>query len=64
MQAALDAVNPDLPHYKQVRAFVVRSEPFSVESGTLTVNGKLKRDVIAAQMKNEIEDMCPVKAAV
>ncbi len=64
VQAALDAVNLDLPHYKQVRAFVVRSEPFSIESGTLTVNGKLKRDVIAAQMKNEIEDMYPVKAAV
>ncbi len=64
VQAALDSVNPDLPHYKQVRAFVVRTEPFSIESGTLTVNGKLKRDAIAAQMKNEIEDMYAVKAAV
>jgi long-chain acyl-CoA synthetase len=63
-QAALDAVNSDLPHYKQVRAFVMREEPFTIESGTLTVNGKLKRDVIAGQMKNEIEEMYGVKQAV
>lgn len=57
VQAALDAVNPDLPHYKQVRAFVTRTEPFSIENGMLTANGKLKRDLISAQMKNEIDDM-------
>jgi long-chain acyl-CoA synthetase len=64
VQAALDVVNPDLPHYKQVRAFYIRGEAFSIESGTLTVNGKLKRDVIASRMKNEIEEMYPVKQAV
>jgi long-chain acyl-CoA synthetase len=57
VQAALDAVNPDLPHYKQIRAFVTRMEPFSIENGMLTANGKLKRDLISAQMKNEIDDM-------
>jgi len=57
VQAALDAVNLELPHYKQVRAFVLRPEPFSIENGMLTANGKLKRDLIAAQMKNEINDM-------
>jgi long-chain acyl-CoA synthetase len=64
VQAALDVVNPELPHYKQVRAFVVREEAFSIESGMLTVNGKLKRDVIAARMKNEIEEMYGVKQPV
>jgi long-chain acyl-CoA synthetase len=64
VQSALDVVNPELPHYKQVRAFVVRSEAFSIESGMLTVNGKLKRDVIAARMKNEIEEMYGIKQAV
>jgi long-chain acyl-CoA synthetase len=64
VQAALDVVNPDLPHYKQVRAFYIRGEAFSIDSGMLTVNGKLKRDVIAARMKNEIEDMYRVKQAV
>jgi long-chain acyl-CoA synthetase len=64
VQSALDVVNPELPHYKQVRAFVVRVEAFSIESGMLTVNGKLKRDVISARMKDEIEEMYGVKQAV
>jgi long-chain acyl-CoA synthetase len=64
VQAALDAVNPDLPHYKQVRAFHLRQEPFSIDNGMLTANGKLKRDLISARMKNEIEDMYRVKQAV
>lgn len=63
VQAVLDAVNPTLPHYKQVRAFVVAAEAFSIEDGCLTVNGKLKRDAIGARMKNEIEDMYGVKRA-
>ena len=63
VQSALDAVNPELPHYKQVRAFFVQAEVFSIENGALTVNGKLKRDVIAARMKNEIEEMYRVKQA-
>lgn len=64
VQAALDRVNPQLPHYKQVRAFCVRPEPFSIDNGMLTANGKLKRDLISARMKNEIEDMYRVKQAV
>ncbi|MGB7129978.1 MAG: AMP-binding protein [Candidatus Sulfotelmatobacter sp.] len=64
VQAALDAVNAEMPHYKQVRAFVVREEAFTIENGCLTVNGKLKRDVIAARMKSEIEEMYGVKQAV
>jgi len=63
VQAALDAVNPRLPHYKQVRAFLVSSEPFSIENGLLTANGKLKRDLIAARFKDEIEEMYGVKQA-
>jgi long-chain acyl-CoA synthetase len=64
VQSALDMVNPGLPHYKQVRAFYVRTEAFSIEGGMLTVNGKLKRDVIGARMKDEIEGMYRVKQAV
>ncbi len=63
-QAALDAVNPQLPHYKQVRAFCLRPEPFSIDNGMLTANGKLKRDLISARMKNQIEEMYRVKQAV
>jgi long-chain acyl-CoA synthetase len=64
VQAALDAVNPELPHYKQVRAFRVIPEAFSIENGSLTVNGKLKRDLISTRLKNEIEEMYRVRQAV
>jgi long-chain acyl-CoA synthetase len=54
-QATLDLVNPGLPHYKQVRAFHLVEEAFTIESGLLTANGKLKRDVIAERFRNEID---------
>ena len=63
VRAALDVVNPGLPHYKQVRSFHICSEPFSIENGLLTANGKLKRDLIAARLKDEIEEMYAVKQA-
>ena len=63
-QGAVDAVNLGLPHYKQIRAFHLHDQPFSIENGLLTANGKLKRDVIAARLKNKIEDMYPAKQAV
>jgi long-chain acyl-CoA synthetase len=64
VQVVLDEVNAGLPHYKQVRAFRIASEPFTIDNGLLTANGKLKRDAIAARMKNEIEEMYAVKQAV
>jgi long-chain acyl-CoA synthetase len=55
-EKALAAVNADLPHYKQVRAF--RKVPsFTIEEGLLTANGKLKRDAILARYGAEIEEM-------
>lgn len=57
VRRALDAVNPHLPHYKQVRAFHIRAEAFAIDNGLLTANGKLKRDLISARMKSEIDDM-------
>jgi long-chain acyl-CoA synthetase len=63
-QAAVDAVNLAMPHYKQVRAFHIHAEPFSIENGLLTANGKLKRDLISARLKSEIEEMYAVKQAV
>ncbi len=63
-QAEVDAVNRTMPHYKQIRAFHLHAEPFSIDNGLLTANGKLKRDLIAARLKNEIEEMYAVKQAV
>ena len=61
VQSALDAVNPTLPHYKQVRAFRVISEPFTIENGLLTANGKLKRDHIAHRFQSQTDEMYTVK---
>ncbi len=63
VQAAINHVNAQMPHYKQIRAFHIRREPFGVDNGLLTANGKLKRDLIAQRLQAEIEDMYGVKAA-
>jgi long-chain acyl-CoA synthetase len=63
VRAALDALNPSLPHYKQIRAFHVETEPFSIDNGLLTANGKLKRDLIATRLEDAIEEMYRVKQA-
>lgn len=64
VQAALDSVNGALPHYKQVRTFLIQAEPLTIESGLLTANGKLKRDAIAEKFRREIENMYSMKPAV
>ncbi len=63
-QAGIDEVNLQFPHYKQVRAFHVRPEAFTIENGLLTANGKLKRDAIARQMRDQIDEIYRVKVAV
>jgi len=57
IQSVLDALNAGLPHYKQIRAFHVLPEPFSMENGLLTTMGKLKRDAISARFTAEIEKL-------
>jgi long-chain acyl-CoA synthetase len=56
-QAALDMANATLPHYKQVRAFHLIGEAFTIESGLVTANGKLKRNAISERFRNEIDAM-------
>ena len=63
VQTAIDSVNQQLPHYKRVRAFHICAEPFTIENGLLTANGKLKRDAIAARWRAEIEAMYQSKGA-
>jgi long-chain acyl-CoA synthetase len=55
IQSVLDTLNTELPHYKQIRAFYVLAEPFSMENGLLTTMGKLKRDAISERFAAEIE---------
>jgi long-chain acyl-CoA synthetase len=57
VQSALDAVNPALPHYRQIRNFAVVRDVFTPENGMLTANGKLRRDAINARFASEINSM-------
>jgi long-chain acyl-CoA synthetase len=57
VEAALVMVNAELPHYKRIRAFYICNEPFTIENGLLTANGKLKREAIALRLKKQIEDL-------
>jgi len=62
VQSAIDKINPDLPHYRQVRNFQILPEPFTPDSGLVTANGKLKRDAIAKRYDAEIQSMYARKA--
>src|SRR5882724_7278140 len=57
VQSALDAVNLELPHYRQIRNFTILPGVFSPENGLLTANGKLRRDAINARYASEINGM-------
>jgi long-chain acyl-CoA synthetase len=57
VQSALDTVNSELPHYRQVRNFAVLVEAFTPENALLTANGKLKRDAISKRFQSEIDQM-------
>jgi long-chain acyl-CoA synthetase len=52
---AIEQTNQSLPHYKQIRKFYLSPEPFTPENGLLTANRKMKRAVIEARFKKQIE---------
>lgn len=57
VQAALDTVNSELPHYRQIRSFGIVHQVLTPESGLLTAMGKIKRDAINKHFQSEIEQM-------
>jgi long-chain acyl-CoA synthetase len=57
VQSALDAINPDLPHYRQIRNFTILADAFTAENGSLTAMGKVRRDAINARYRQEISAM-------
>jgi long-chain acyl-CoA synthetase len=61
VRATLDALNPELPHYRQIRNFVVLQEAFTAENGLLTNNGKLRREAINKRYAAEINAMYDAK---
>lgn len=52
---AVDALNAELPHYRRIRGFHLTPEPFTVESGLLTANQKLRRAAIEARYADAID---------
>ena len=62
VHAVLDVVNPELPHYQQIRNFKTLLASFTPESGLLTANGKLRREAINARYSAEIDSMYDAKA--
>jgi len=57
VQQALDRVNATLPHYRRVRAFHVSREPFTIESGLLTANQKLRRRAIEKHYATAVQEL-------
>ena len=62
-QIVIDAVNADLPHYRQIRNFSILPGVFSADNGLLTANGKLRRDAIDRRFSAEIATMYSGKPA-
>jgi len=62
VQAAIETVNLQLPHYRQIRNFAVIPNAFTPENGLLTAMGKLRREGINAKCAKEIEAMYERKA--
>ncbi len=54
---AMKAVNEGLPHYKRIRAALRPDELFTIENGLLTANQKLRRRVIEAHFKAQIDEI-------
>ena len=66
VRAALDSVNAGLPHYKQIRAFHIVGEPFSMENGLLTANGQTQarcdRGAVRARNRADVPEEARVKS--
>jgi long-chain acyl-CoA synthetase len=56
-QSAIDAINPDFPHYRQIRNFTLLNETLTPDNGLLTAMGKLRRAAINSRFAKEIDAM-------
>ena len=55
IQAAIDRVNGDVPHYRKIKTFLRVPEAFTIENGLLTANQKLRRRVVEDHHKAAID---------
>ena len=61
---AIEILNGDEPHERQIRAFRLLTEDFSIEGGELTPTLKVKRRVIVSKYRDVIEEMYADAAAL
>ena len=54
---AIDILNGDEPHERQIRAFTLLTNDFTIEGGELTPTMKIKRRVIAEKYRDVIDEM-------
>jgi long-chain acyl-CoA synthetase len=54
---AIEILNGDEPHERQIRAFRLLTEDFSIETGELTPTLKIKRRVVASKYGDLIDEM-------
>jgi long-chain acyl-CoA synthetase len=62
VQSALDKLNPELPHYRQIRNFAILSATLTPESGLLTAMGKLRRSAINLHFAPQIDSLYTKKS--
>jgi long-subunit acyl-CoA synthetase (AMP-forming) len=57
VEAAIDAANAALPNYAQVRHWARAPGPFTFADGTLTANGRLRRQEIHSRLGALLDDL-------
>ena len=57
VQAAIDAANRRLPDYARVSAWLQAEAPFRPDTGELTANGRLRRDVLVERYGHRLTDL-------
>ena len=57
VEAAVSKANSRVSSSEQIKRFTILDRDFSAESGEVTPTLKLKRDVVAANFKNDLEKL-------
>ncbi|GAB5409892.1 MAG: long-chain fatty acid--CoA ligase [Balneolaceae bacterium] len=57
IQLEVDKINRKLPHWEQVKKFVLLETPFSIDKGELTPKMSIRRNVVKQNCKEEIESI-------
>jgi len=55
LRAAIDRVNADLSVIEKVRRFVLADEPFTIENSEMTPSLKIRRHIIRARYKDQLD---------